>query len=125
MDKVKCLRLYADPEGESHFGETEFAMKSAVVIPPSPPVDVSAPVPAARFMFVSGPPGYDAGLHPAPRKQLVVFLKGQFEFNTTDGQTRVMGPGDFVLVEDTTGRGHYTRVTGADDGLLLFVQLSD
>jgi len=39
-------------------------------------------------------------------------LSGQLEIGLGDGGKHVFGPGDARLVEDTTGRGHTTRVLG-------------
>jgi hypothetical protein len=43
-----------------------------------------------------------------------VNLTGSVEIETGDGTKRVLGPGDILLAEDTTGRGHISRaVRGA------------
>jgi hypothetical protein len=36
-----------------------------------------------------------------------------------------VGPGHIDLVEDTTGKGHITRVTGTEDRITLQLPLSD
>jgi quercetin dioxygenase-like cupin family protein len=53
-------------------------------------------------------------------------LKGKFEITVSDGETRLLGPGDLGLVEDLTGKGHYTK-NDSDNGenLVLVTQLSD
>jgi oxalate decarboxylase/phosphoglucose isomerase-like protein (cupin superfamily) len=45
-------------------------------------------------------------------------MSGAVEVETTDGTVRRMGPGDLVLLDDTSGRGHVTRNIG--DGYLSF-----
>jgi hypothetical protein len=35
-------------------------------------------------------------------------------YTGADGSTRLFGPGDARLVEDTTGQGHTTRVHGTE-----------
>ena len=37
---------------------------------------------------------------------------GQMEIGIGDGTTRRFGPGDVVLADDLTGRGHTTRSLG-------------
>ena len=49
-------------------------------------------------------------LHPAPRRQFVVVLDGEFEIETSDGDRRTVSPGDGMFFEETTGAGHVTRV---------------
>ena len=36
-------------------------------------------------------------------------MSGAVEMETTDGTVRRLGPGDLVLLEDTSGKGHVTR----------------
>jgi uncharacterized cupin superfamily protein len=46
-------------------------------------------------------------------------MSGAVEMETTDGMVRRLGPGDLVLLEDTTGRGHLT--TNVGDGYAAFL----
>jgi hypothetical protein len=81
--------------------------------------------PAAGVAFVRFPAGWDGGWHPTPRRQLFVFLAGDLEGETGDGNQRRYGPGSAVLLEDTTGTGHRARVVGDGDVLAAVVQLAD
>jgi hypothetical protein len=45
------------------------------------------------------------------------------EITTGDGEIRLFGPGSIVLVDDTTGKGHNTRVPGGGDWFGLGVDL--
>ena len=86
--------------------------------PPAPPLYVSAANPASKYLFYSFEPGWIGDLHPAPARQFLALLSGTVEVETTDGTVRRFGPGDLVLLEDTSGRGHRTRNIG--DGYLTF-----
>jgi len=55
---------------------------------------------------------------PAPTRQFLAFLSGEVKMETTDGTVRRFGPGDLVLLEDTSDRGHVTRNVG--DGYAVF-----
>ena len=125
MDKVKCLRIYSDAQGESHFGEFEVELKLTHYAPPMPPFGVSAPLPAARLLFASLPAEYYGDWHPTPCRQWGVILRGESEIEASDGEVRHLRPGDFLLVEDTTGKGHRSRVVGADEYVNLLVHLPD
>ena len=46
---------------------------------------------------------------PPPRRQLFVILEGEVEGWTSTGDSRTFKPGDRVLMEDTTGKGHGAR----------------
>jgi hypothetical protein len=45
-------------------------------------------------------------------------MKGAVEMETTDGMVKRFLPGDLVLLQDTTGKGHLTRNIG--DGYVTF-----
>lgn len=47
--------------------------------------------------------------HTAPQEQWIILLSGRIEIEVTSGECRSFGPGDLVLVMDTSGRGHRTR----------------
>ena len=67
---------------------------------------------ATQISFRVWPVGEFLDWHPAPRRQFVIILSGQLEIGLGDGSKRVFGPGDARLVEDTTGKGHTTRILG-------------
>jgi hypothetical protein len=45
------------------------------------------------------------------------------EFQATDGEVRPGVPGKAFLLEDTTGKGHWSRVVGNTDAVLAVVQV--
>jgi hypothetical protein len=50
-------------------------------------------------------------------------MSGQFEITVGDGQSRRFGPGEMVMLEDTRGKGHVTKVIGSQEAECLAVQL--
>jgi hypothetical protein len=44
-----------------------------------------------------------------PRRKLVIWLTGEVEFETSDGDIRRVAAGSVVLAEDTIGKGHISR----------------
>ena len=122
---MKHVRLYADAAGASHFDDRELALASVDFAPPAPPLDVSAPEAASRFLFLSAPVGWAGEWHPVPRRQWMLYLAGEIEVEASNGEVRRFGPGSVTLVEDTTGTGHRSRVVGDAAALLAVVQLPD
>ena len=122
---MKYVRVYADADGESHMEDLEIAFTSVDYAPPAPPIDVSAFAPATAYGFLSSPPGWYGDWHLTPKRQVFFYLAGEIEAETSDGEVRRFGPGSITLVEDTTGRGHRSRVIGTEDVLLAVVRLSD
>ena len=69
-------------------------------------------------------PGYFKDWHNAPRRQYVITLSGQVEFTIGDGTVKRLGPGDVLLAEDLTGRGHITRVVGSEPRISTAIPLT-
>jgi hypothetical protein len=107
---MRCLRIYATPDGESHFGDVDIAMMAAPLFPNEASFGLSAHYPASRIRFVHVPAGVrETGWHTPPGRVLAVWLDGVVEFETSDGEVRRVPAGGFVLVEDTHGKGHVSR----------------
>jgi hypothetical protein len=51
------------------------------------------------------------------------YLAGHVEGETSDGARRTIGPGAIVLLEDTEGKGHRSRVVGDREVVIAVVQL--
>ena len=117
---MKCLHIYATPDGESHFGEVEIATTMTPLFPNEAPFELSAYYPASSIRFVHIPAGVrEAGFHIPPDKLLAIWLDGQVEFETSDGQVRRLSAGNAVLVEDTHGKGHISRHPEAGQNLII------
>jgi quercetin dioxygenase-like cupin family protein len=63
--------------------------------------------------------------HPAPRRQFMFCLRGIVEVTAGDGQKRRIMPGQFVLLEDTSGKGHITHSAGTEDHVALAIPVPD
>ncbi|MFQ5684245.1 MAG: hypothetical protein ACE5HC_13375 [Candidatus Binatia bacterium] len=103
---MRIIRLYTGEDSESHFEEIDLLseMKDTV--------EASVPEATTGIFFRRAPTGHVQDWHPAPRRQYVITLSGEGEIQVGDGTVRRFGPGDIVLADDTTGRGHITRVVG-------------
>jgi hypothetical protein len=107
---MKCLRIYATPDGESHFDEVELPTTKRSVHPDAVPFDVSASYQASRVRLTRIPAGMrEVAWHTVPEPNLTVRLDGSVEYETSDGEVRHVPAGSFVLVEDTHGKGHLSR----------------
>ena len=117
---MKCLRIYATPDGESHFEEVDVATTLTPLFPNEAPLELSAYYPASRVRFVHIPAGMrEAGFHTPPGRLLAIWLDGYVEFETSDGQVRRITAGKAVLVEDTHGKGHISRHPPEGQNLIL------
>jgi hypothetical protein len=120
---ASLLRLYADIEGDTHFEEVEFEFERTDLVPPAPPVFMTRLATADRYGFELVHPGWHGDPHPVPQRLLAVYLSGTGTIEASDGEVRELVPGTILLAEDTTGKGHISRVTGEEDMLVLIVIL--
>ena len=119
----RIWRVYSGSDGESHVAE--------MPLDTTPFTDVegahgeSTPMqPAAGISFRIAPAGYVLDWHCAPRRQYSISLSGHAEIEVGNGTVVRVGPGDVVLAEDLTGRGHVTRVVGDQPRLYAIVPLA-
>ena len=120
---MKYTRLYSDEQGESHFEDLEAQFRSVDFAPPAPPLDISEFGPPENCFILRGSVGWQGHWHPAPFRQLHFYLSGKVEAETSDGEIRLIGAGSITLVEDTTGKGHRSRVVGSTGVLIAVVKL--
>ncbi|TPP10393.1 hypothetical protein [Rhizobium glycinendophyticum] len=107
---MKCLRIYATPDGESHFAEIHLPTTKVAVHPDVVPFDVTASYPASRVRITHIPAGMrEVSWHTVPEPVLTVRLDGPVDYETSEGERRHVTAGSFVLVEDTHGKGHLSR----------------
>ena len=123
--RMKYTRIYADANGESHFEDVEIQFQQVDFAPPAPPVNLSPFSPATQYGLFAVSTDWYGDWHPTPQRQIFFSLSGEVEVEVGDGEVRRFGPGSITLLEDTTGKGHRTRVVGMDDVLLAVVQLPD
>jgi hypothetical protein len=126
MHRARYVRLFADERGESHFADVEVELEPVAYAPPAPPLPVAALFPATGCGFLSGPVDWDGQIpHPSPRRQLFCSLHGEYEITASDGTVRRFPAGSVLLFEDTTGKGHASRITSVEDVLVVVVALAE
>lgn len=114
----RITRVYSDSNGESHFEDIEIELKEAGSIG-----RLSDILPATGVVFREVEPTYDYDFHTAPQKQYIILLDGEIEIQTSLGEKRTFGPGQVLLVEDTTGKGHKTRNLQSIQRRSIFITL--
>jgi hypothetical protein len=121
-------RLYCTPDNQSHFTQVTAELAKENFAPPAAPVAIGGNKPASKAFIGGFAAHWGAGdlqshlTHPTPAVQQITVLRGVFSITVTDGETRVLHPGDLVLLEDVTPcKGHIT-VVGDQPGFLLFAR---
>ena len=109
------VRLYTGDDGQAHLEE--------VILPEDDFQSVNVD-PALGLTFRRSPVGGFSDWHNAPRRQYVVTLSGQIEVGLGDGTVRRFGPGDVLMAEDLTGKGHTTRTVGDQPRVSVVIPLA-
>ena len=105
---MRIHNLYTDASGESHFRdiEVEWAEERRGS-------KLSKRLPATGIIFRETKAENTVDWHTAPRRQYIVNLESGVKITASDGESRVIGTGEILLVEDTTGKGHVSQGLGA------------
>ena len=119
----KIWRVYSGADGQSHLAEVPLAMKPFTDIEGARGEGTPMQA-AAGIAFRAAPPGYVLDWHCAPRRQYSITLSGAAEIQVGDGTVVRVGPGDVLLAEDLTGRGHVTRSIGSGPRFYAIVPLA-
>ena len=104
---MKIHNLYTDEKGESHFRDIEIDWAEE-----RRGSKLSKRLPATGIIFRETVAEYDLDWHPAPRRQYIVNLDAGVQLTASDGESRIIGAGEIVLVEDVTGKGHLSKGLG-------------
>ena len=98
---MRIHNLYTDAAGQSHFRDLEIEWAEE-----RRGSKLSQRLPATGIIFRETRAEHDIGWHTAPRRQYIINLDAGVKITASDGEARVIGAGEVILVEDTTGKGH-------------------
>ena len=115
---MRIHNLYADADGESHFRDIEVEWAQELR-----GGKLSERRPATGVIFRRTAGDYDLDWHPAPRRQYIVNLDAGVEITASDGERRIIGAGEVMLVEDTTGKGHLSKAVSGQIRHSIFIPI--
>jgi quercetin dioxygenase-like cupin family protein len=121
---VKYVIIQTGVNSDSHFKDVKVGFELVNFAPPAPLIGLSIFTPASQLVFFKTPSGWYGDWHPTPTRQFFCCLSGEIEITTSDGEIRIFRSGDVFLLEDTTGEGHRSKVTGKEDFVAAVVQLA-
>jgi len=110
---MTMTRLYTSPDNQTHAEEVEMKFTSGG------PNEVFKMLPVNAAELHRGAAGRVSDWHRGPRRQYVITLSGTGELEVAGGKKIPVGPGHIELIEDTTGKGHITKVTGTEERVTL------
>ena len=116
---VVMTRIYTGPDGLAHAEEVEIKLGG------DPLNEASEMFKVTGAEIHRAPAGKVNDWHTAPRRQLLIALSGRGEIEVAGGKKFPVEPGHMELVEDTTGKGHITRVVGSEDRVTMWLPLAE
>ena len=112
---MQIVRVYTGADGESHFED----------VTPDQFAEIVNRLGDGGIILNQRPSPSLHDYHNAPRRQYVVMMSGVSEYEAADGTKRRLVPGDVLIAEDLTGRGHIARNIGDEFRVSLAVPLAD
>jgi hypothetical protein len=125
VNELTFAKLVADSAGGTRFESVTVAVTVQQFAPPALPFSVSPLQSASQCGFLQLPAGWIGEPHPSPIRMWIFVLRGQMRFESSDGDVRDISPGSGLLLEDTQGRGHSSRVIGDGEVTLAIVRLPE
>lgn len=88
---MQMIRMYTGSDGVTHLEDMELTdMK----------------LPATEMVIRANATSLPSAWHTAPARQILIVRTGNVKVEVEDGTIRQLSPGDMVLEEDLTGKGH-------------------
>jgi hypothetical protein len=118
-------RLLSTSDGGSCFETVAIPVTLQNFAPPAQPFSVSPLSQATQCGFLHLPTGWIGEMHPSPIRMWIFVLEGEMHFEASNGEARHIVPGNALLLEDTVGQGHFSRVLGSRPVTLAVVRLTE
>lgn len=119
---MQIYTLREDENGGAVFGQSKKTLRGNGNMMSDVSTLVSDAESCERYFFAELPPGTSTGFAPATRMQLCICLSGQLEVEASGDAKLVLGPGDVLWLDNTSGSGHAYSVKSEDPVKLLIVQ---
>ena len=79
----------------------------------------------ANYFFAQTDTSLQKSLHPAPRRQFVITLKGKLKFTVTSGDKFILEPGIILIANDTQGDGHTWEIVDGNEWERIYIPLEE
>ena len=117
---VTVMRLYSASDGPAFADTFELMLTPSATYSSA---EQSEAFKASGIQFLRLPRGKVQDWHNPAHRQYILVLNGKCEVEIAGGKKLLMTPGQIVLLEDVTGKGHITRSIGSEDLLMAAVPL--
>src|SRR3954471_5573365 len=107
-------RLFSDAAGDSHFDDIEIGFAPVNFAGAAPALNLSDLTAASGVRFMEAPAGWSSNWHTSPARTFFIVLSGEWEVTVSDGESRRFAIGSAILVENTSGGIHLSRISSVD-----------
>ena len=111
---VQIVRVYTGSDGETHFEDLTQDQFAEIAKKGTGPIILNRR--SSPFVFDN---------HNSRQRLYIVNMSGIGEYEVSDGTVRRLSPGDVLVTEDLTGRGHISRGVGDEFRVSLAIPLAD
>jgi hypothetical protein len=108
---VPSFRLLSNPDGTSRFEKGKLPTLKSMN--------------TTTFWISTMTEEWERNVHPAPRRQYVVTLKGKILFKVSDGSTFLIEPGIILVAGDIDGVGHSWEIMKGDKWERLYIPIAE
>jgi hypothetical protein len=124
--QVSFTRIFADADGVSHFEDASVQLQHGLAAgSPTEPLYFAPFLATEGTFWVSVPSTWkDDQAHTTPQRHIVVTVRGEYQITAGDGSSRRFPPGTVLLLEDTKGSGHSTKITSSEDAIVFAIRLA-
>jgi mannose-6-phosphate isomerase-like protein (cupin superfamily) len=113
--------LYSDSKGESHFEKKELSFDAIAPGGPLSALSTHQFANSQNVMLLQIGVGGKEDWHKAPRRQFMLIVQGEARVTASDGTVKEFTPGDVILMDDTTGKGHTTEAIGTQSHIAAVI----
>jgi hypothetical protein len=97
-EHVTCLRIFANANGETHMEEIDIDLQARKLFKDNPPLRLTDNLATSWHNVCSSQRVLgETGRHNPPQRLLALWLSGEVEFETIDGDIRRLPPGSVVF----------------------------
>ncbi|MDN3556803.1 hypothetical protein [Halomonas maura] len=120
---MKYVQICTGNDGDSYLADHTWPLVDGDFTPPSPAgYSVTDTMAATGVLMMHHPASYRDEWHCAPARVLGSVLTGSVRIQTSNGDARVLSPGDQFVAADLSGKGHkMEEVNGGAYDLALVV----
>ncbi|KHT24772.1 hypothetical protein [Pectobacterium brasiliense] len=125
------VTAYSAAPPSPHAEETRIPAIKLINTPDNHSAFVTGSVPALekitaqKFWLSNSTEAWEMNVHPAPRKQYVITLKGTLKFRVSDGSTFLLSPGTVLIAADTQGEGHSWEMVEGTEWVRIYIPIVD